>query len=168
MPLILVRIDDRLIHGQVVLGWSRILKPDQIVVANDRVAGSDWERKLYRAGVPSPTRADFLTVEQEAAHVRSGAFEEPKTILLFDSVIDVHRSAAAGARFDEVNVGGLHFREGARAVLPYVYLTEEDRALLKELMEQGTRFVARDIPGNPAIDLNAIIVAGVPGPSAGV
>jgi mannose/fructose/N-acetylgalactosamine-specific phosphotransferase system component IIB len=168
MPLSLVRIDDRLIHGQVVLGWARILRPQRVVVANDRVAGNDWERKLYTASVPPPLEAVFLTVDQAAAEVRSGGFDGRKTILLFESITDVYRSASAGAHFDEVNVGGLHYREGTRAVLPYVYLSEEDRALLKKLIEQGVRFVARDIPGNPAIDLNPLITEGIVGPSGGV
>jgi mannose/fructose/N-acetylgalactosamine-specific phosphotransferase system component IIB len=168
MALVLVRIDDRLIHGQVVLGWARILKPERVVVANDRVAGNDWERRLYTASVPQPLKAAFLTVDEAAAELRAGGFAGERTVLLFESVADVHRSAAAGALFGEVNVGGLHFREGTRAVLPFVYLSEEDRQRLRELIAQGAKFVARDIPGNPAFDLGPLITQGVAGPSGGV
>lgn len=168
MALALVRIDDRLIHGQVVLGWARILKPQRIVVANDRVAGSDWERKLYTASVPAPLKASFLTVDEAAAELSAGGFAGETTVLLFESVADVHRAARAGARFEEVNVGGLHYREGTRAFLPYVYLSPEDRRLLEDLIGQGVRFVARDIPGNPAIDLDPLITKGLAGPSGGV
>lgn len=168
MPVVLVRIDDRLIHGQVVLGWARILKPQRIVVANDRVATSEWERKLYTASVPPPLAVSFLTIEQTAVEMLGGGFADETAVLLFESVLDIHRVAAAGVRFSEINVGGLHYRGGTRAVLPFVYLSEDDRRLLRELIEQGVKFVARDIPGNPAIDLNPLITQGVAGPSGGV
>jgi mannose/fructose/N-acetylgalactosamine-specific phosphotransferase system component IIB len=168
MSLVLIRIDDRLIHGQVVLGWARILKPQRIVVANDRVAGNEWERKLYAASVPPHLKTSFLTLEETAARLRGGGFDEEATVLLFESVEDVNRVVQAGVRFDEVNVGGLHFREGTKATLPFVYLSENDKRLLKGLIDKGTKFIARDIPGNPAIDLNPLITRGVPGPSGGV
>lgn len=168
MALALVRIDDRLIHGQVVLGWARILKPERIVVANDRVAGNAWEKKLYAASVPAPLKASFLTVEGAADEMRSGGFDGETTVLLFESVTDVHRAARAGARFEEINIGGLHYREGTRAFLPFVYLSPEDRRLLEDLIAKGVKFIARDIPGNPAIDLDPLITRGLAGPSGGV
>ena len=67
MPLSLVRIDDRLIHGQVVLGWVRALRPDRIVVANDRIAANSWERKFYTSSVPAQTSVTlFQTGNSEA------------------------------------------------------------------------------------------------------
>ena len=59
MAVKLARIDDRLIHGQVILGWVPSVKPDRIVVANDRVAGSDWERKFYSSCVPPEVNVSF-------------------------------------------------------------------------------------------------------------
>ena len=168
MPLTLIRIDDRLIHGQVVLGWARILKPERIVIANDRVAGNEWERKLYTASVPPHLKTSFLTLDETAARFRSGGFEGGSIVLLFESVVDLHRVGEAGVHFDEVNVGGLHYREGTKAVLPFVYLSEDDRRLMKELIGKGTKFIARDIPGNSAIDLNPLIAHGAAGPSGGV
>ncbi len=168
MSLTFIRIDDRLIHGQVVLGWARVLKPERIVVANDRVAGNEWERKLYTASVPPRLKTAFFTVEETAVQLRSGGLKGESTVVLFESVADVHRVGEAGVHFDEVNVGGLHFREGTKAVLPFVYLSGDDTRLLKELIARGTKFIARDIPGNPAIDLNPLITRGVAGPSGGV
>lgn len=168
MPLSLVRIDDRLIHGQVVLGWARVLKPDRIVVANDRVAKSDWERKLYGASVPPQLQASFLTLEETAARIHSDGFGDESVVLLFESVADAHAVVESGASFLEINVGGLHYREGARELLPFVYVSEDDRRLLKDLVGRGVKLVAQDIPGNPAINLAPLIVSGAPSPSAGI
>jgi mannose/fructose/N-acetylgalactosamine-specific phosphotransferase system component IIB len=164
MPVALVRIDDRLIHGQVVLGWARVLKADRIVVANDRIAANEWERRLYAASVPPPVAVTFAAV----GGVESASSEGQSVILLFESVPDLCAAVRAGARFDEINVGGLHYREGTSEVLPYVYLSQEDRAALKSLAEQGIRLIARDIPGNPAVDLNPLLVRGGAPPSGGI
>jgi mannose/fructose/N-acetylgalactosamine-specific phosphotransferase system component IIB len=163
-----VRIDDRLIHGQVVLGWARVLKPDRVVVANDRVAKSGWEQKLFAASVSPSLKTSFLGVEESASKLRSGTFGDEYVILLFDSIDDVHRAVESGAPFADINVGGLHFREGTRELLPFVYLSENDRKLLKELIGRGLSFTAQDIPGNPAINLKPLVVEGSPTPSAGV
>jgi len=164
MPVSLVRIDDRLIHGQVVLGWARVLKADRIVVANDRVAGNDWERRLYTASVPPQLAVSFLTIEDAA---RRG-LEGHSVVLLFESVADLHRAFVAGAHFEEVNVGGLHYHEGAREVLPFVYLSEDDRRLLKDLIDRGVKLIARDIPGNPAVDLKPLLLHAGTRPSGGI
>jgi mannose/fructose/N-acetylgalactosamine-specific phosphotransferase system component IIB len=168
MSQLFVRIDDRLIHGQVVLGWARVLKPDHIVVANDRVARSDWERKLYAASVPPGLQTSFVGVEDAASMLHSGAFGGGNVVLLFESVVDLFKAFKAGARFDEVNVGGLHYREGTRELLPFVYLSEDDRRMLTDLMGSGLKFTAQDIPGNPAINMAPLVVEGAPRPSAGV
>ena len=164
MPLSLVRIDDRLIHGQLVLGWARVLKADRIVVANDRIAANEWERRLYAASVPPHVGVSFAPVE----HAGRASSEGQSVVLLFESVADLHRAFQSGARFEEVNVGGLHYREGTSEVLPYVYLSEEDRAVLKGLAEGGVRLIARDIPGNPAVDLHPFLVHGGARPSGGI
>jgi len=164
MPVSLVRIDDRLIHGQVVLGWARVLNADRIVVANDRIAANDWERKLYAASVPPHVGVTFTAVNG----AESASAEGQSVILLFETVADLDAAVRSGARFEEVNVGGLHYREGASEVLPYVYLSDEERAVLKKLSETGVRLVARDIPGNPAVDLRPFLIHGGARPSGGI
>jgi len=67
MSLALYRIDDRLIHGQVVVGWGQPLDVSFIVLVDDEVSGSDWEQDLYRMGVPPQLEVIFASVEQAAA-----------------------------------------------------------------------------------------------------
>jgi mannose/fructose/N-acetylgalactosamine-specific phosphotransferase system component IIB len=59
MPIVLCRVDERLIHGQVVVGWGTNLHVRRIVVADDELADSAWEQELYRAGVPDEVRPSF-------------------------------------------------------------------------------------------------------------
>ena len=157
MPLLLARIDDRLIHGQVVLGWSRVLKPDRIAVANDRVAGSAWERKFFAASVPSHIKVSFATLDEAAVELLNSPPAGESVMMLFESIGDVCMMIEKGVRLPEVNVGGLHFREGTRELVPFVFVTEEDRTLLGRLAQRGVRLLAQDLPGNTATVLNTMV-----------
>jgi mannose/fructose/N-acetylgalactosamine-specific phosphotransferase system component IIB len=156
MPLILARIDDRLIHGQVILGWSRVLKPDRIAVANDRVARSAWERNVFAASVPPPTKVSFSTLDEAAVELMNSTAAE-NVMMLFESVGDVYAMVEKGVPLAEVNVGGLHFREGTRELLPFVFVSDEDRTLLGRLAQRGVKLLAQDLPGNAATVLNGMV-----------
>jgi mannose/fructose/N-acetylgalactosamine-specific phosphotransferase system component IIB len=158
MPVKLARIDDRLIHGQVVLGWVPVVRPDRIVVANDRVAGSDWERRFYASCVPPEVRVSFFTVEDTARQLRSSLFGDEDLLLLFESAKDVQALVKAGVELKEVNVGGLHYRDESFELLPFVFLTDDERASLRELVKLGITLAAQDVPSNPARVINSLVV----------
>ncbi len=158
MPLSLVRIDDRLIHGQVVLGWARFLKPDRMVVANDRIAENSWERKFYLSSVPPHIKVSFLSLGDTARELLNNLFKNESVMILFESVEDAYNVIESGVQLREINIGGLHFKEGAEELLPFVFLTEKDRIFLRELVKRGIKLRAQDIPGNESRTLNPLIV----------
>jgi mannose/fructose/N-acetylgalactosamine-specific phosphotransferase system component IIB len=158
VPLSLVRIDDRLIHGQVVLGWVRALKPDRIVVANDRIAANSWERKFYTSSVPAQVKVSFLELEETTRQLLNNLFKHESVMILVESVKDLYEMVQMGVTLKKVNVGGLHYREGAHEVLPYVFLTDEDKTYLRELVKRNVSLVAQDVPGNATHNINSIVV----------
>jgi mannose/fructose/N-acetylgalactosamine-specific phosphotransferase system component IIB len=158
MPVKLARIDDRLIHGQVILGWVPAVKPDRIVVANDRVAGSDWERKFYSSCVPPEVNVSFASVAEAARQIAGDLFQGEQLIVLLESAQDTLALITAGIDLKEVNVGGLHYREGSVELLSFVFLVHEERAALRELVKRGVTLSAQDVPSNPARIINSLVV----------
>jgi mannose/fructose/N-acetylgalactosamine-specific phosphotransferase system component IIB len=158
MPIKLARIDDRLIHGQVVLGWVPVTKPDRIVVACNRVAASDWERRFYASCVPPEVRTSFFSVDEAAQQIGSEPFSQEQLLVLFESAEDVWKLVNAGIGLREVNVGGLHYREGSVELLPFVFVTPEERTFLRELVKRGITLSAQDVPSNPARVINSLVV----------
>ena len=158
MPVKLARIDDRLIHGQVILGWVPAVKPDRIVVANDRVAGSDWERKFYSSCVPPEVNVSFASVAEAARQIAGDLFQGEQLIVLLESAQDALALITAGIDLKEVNVGGLHYREGSVELLSFVFLVHEERAALRELVKRGVTLSAQDVPSNPARIINSLVV----------
>jgi mannose/fructose/N-acetylgalactosamine-specific phosphotransferase system component IIB len=157
MPIILYRIDERLIHGQVVVGWGNSLRADRIVLANDKVAGNRWERELYLACVPPEIEATIHSIDEATDLIFQDGFKREKTILLVDSPFDILRMVERGVPVDWVNVGGLHSRKGRRRILPYLYLSAEEIFTFKKLFLLGIRCECRDLPLAQKKDLSVLL-----------
>ena len=157
MPIILYRIDERLIHGQVVVGWGNSLRADRIVLANDKVAANTWERELYLACVPPEIKATIHSVDEAIDLIFQDGFKKEKTILLVDSPFDILRMVEKGVPLNQVNVGGLHSRPGRKRILPYLYLSPEDISAFKKLLLLGIRCECRDVPLAQKRDLSTLL-----------
>src|SRR5918992_1033538 len=109
----LYRIDDRLIHGQVVVGWGQPLNLGFIALVDDEVATSEWEQELYRMGVP-PEMDVFFTSVEEAAGCLAKFQADPRPGIVLTGDIDTMRGLADGSRgaIRAVNLGGIHHRAG--------------------------------------------------------
>jgi mannose/fructose/N-acetylgalactosamine-specific phosphotransferase system component IIB len=154
MSVLLFRVDERLIHGQVVVGWARRLRPRRIIVVNDELAADALEQSIYRTGIPDGIRADFWTEREARAELPAAiASDEPAFVLTAD-LASMARLARDGVRIGEINVGGIHRSEGRRRVLPYVSLDAADERLIDELEREGVRVVARDVPTAAAVRLS--------------
>jgi mannose/fructose/N-acetylgalactosamine-specific phosphotransferase system component IIB len=154
----LFRVDDRLIHGQVVLGWGSVLRPDRIILADDEVASNEWEKSLYAASVPPEIKVSILPLPETAAQIKRGIFDTECVILLVRHPKDVVALMDLGLPVSEVNVGGLHFREGRAKVLDNVYIDEEERNIMRELVKRGVILDGRAVPGSRAVTLNSRVV----------
>lgn len=157
MPIILYRIDERLIHGQVVVGWGNSLRLDRIVLANDEVASNPRERELYLACVPPEIKATIHSVDEVIDLIFQDGFKKEKTILLVDSPFDILRMIEKGVQIDWVNVGGIHSRKGRQKILPYLYLSTEEISAFKKLFLMGIRCECRDVPLAEKEDLSILL-----------
>jgi mannose/fructose/N-acetylgalactosamine-specific phosphotransferase system component IIB len=156
MPIILYRVDERLIHGQVVVGWGNSLKFDRVVLANDQVASNAWERELYLACVPPEIKAAILSVDQASKKILQRGFEEERTVILVDSPLDILRMMEEGVKIRSVNVGGIHSKRGRRQILPYLFLGEREVSAFKRLISAGVKCECRDVPLAEKHDLCAL------------
>src|SRR5215210_6144456 len=112
MAVELWRIDDRLIHGQVVVGWGQPLDLGFIVLVDDEVAASDWEQELYRMGVPPQMEVYFASVTEAARHIHGWQADQRPGILLTGDIDTMRRLAELAPGIRSVNLGGIHHRPG--------------------------------------------------------
>ena len=151
MSLALYRIDDRLIHGQVVVGWGQPLHCTFIVLVDDEVRASDWEQDLYRMGVPPDMEVIFASVEEAARQMASWQTDPRVGILLVGDVNTAVSLVEHAPQVRTINVGGVHHRAGRTERLRFVYLTDDEAAKLRQLAARGVAVTAQDVPTAPAI-----------------
>lgn len=157
MTLVLCRVDDRLIHGQVVVGWGQPLGIQRFVLADDEVAKSDWEQDLYRMAVPDGLEVVFATVASAGAQLRVWAGDDKRTAVLLGSIeaaVQLYHAAPTVIR--KINLGGIHHRPGRVERLPYVYLTPDELRLLTALAAEGAEIAGQDLPTATPVPLGSM------------
>ena len=156
VAILLARVDDRLIHGQVVHGWGRPLGATFFAIISNELSADPLRAELYLCAVPPDARGVVIS-EAEAldpAFLRDSASE--RTIVLFVDLATPVRLAERGFPLETLNIGGLHHAPGKHEVLPYVFLDAADRDRLRALAARGVRVAARDLPGNPEHSLDEL------------
>ena len=147
MKIALARIDDRLIHGQVVTVWSKETKCQRIIVCNDDVA-NDEIRKTLLTQVAPPGVKSHVVEDKAIKVINNPKYENDIVLLLFTNPTDVLRLVDAGIDIKSVNIGGMSFKEGKIQITPAISVNAEDiksfKALNKKNIELEIRKVASD------------------------
>jgi galactosamine PTS system EIIB component len=157
VPLLLARIDDRLIHGQVAFGWGRELRPTLFLVVSDAVRADADREDLCLIGVPDEARGRVASVTEALDPATRAEIERERTLLVMPGTDEADRLVAGGFPITELNVGGLHHAPGKHEVLPYVFLDDVDRSRLASIAARGVHITAQDLPGNPVHPLETLI-----------
>lgn len=157
MPLVMVRIDDRLIHGQVVIGWGAVLKPDRILLCSDEVANVEWQRTIYLSAVPDTIKASVMTVEETIHALKNGVFGDERVLLLVDSPQNIVALIDAEIAVDKVNVGGMHFKPGKNQISPFIFVDAADIENFKIIHQRGIRIEGRDVPTRTPMDIAQVL-----------
>jgi len=157
MSVVLVRIDDRLIHGQVVENWMKFLKIDHVVVVNDFVASDRMQKTLFSMAVSDHAKISILTITQAKEAILNGQFERDRAMLLLVSPQDVLSLIDKGVRIKEINVGGMHYSPDKKQILKAISVSKEDMQAFQELDKLGIHLEARMVPDDEKIDIMEII-----------
>lgn len=157
MVLDLFRIDDRLIHGQVVVGWGQPCGLGFLVLVDEHIVGSEWEQELYRMGVPPEMDLYFDSVESAAARMADYRADRRPGLLLTGDVATMAALVAKVPDIHTVTIGGIHHQPGRVPRLRYVFLTPAEEHQLRALAATGVTVVAQDVPSGPAIPLDEVL-----------
>jgi PTS system mannose-specific IIB component/fructoselysine and glucoselysine-specific PTS system IIB component len=158
MSVVLFRVDERLIHGQVVVGWGSQLHPDRIIVVDDELAASQWEQELYELGLPPGIASEFASIAAARAALHRWQDGGERVFLLTRDVATMLRLAEGGLLNDsDINIGGIHHAPGRRQVLPYVYLSNVEEDALRGLASEGAHVTARDLPAARRVSMDELL-----------
>lgn len=157
MPLSLVRIDDRLVHGQVVEGWLPWLKATRVLVVSDASAEDPVQCALMRLALPDGVELEILPVRAAAEAVQRAAAGRESVLVLAPGPREVLALVEGGVRLEAVNVGGLHYAAGRVQLGKAIFLSAEDVAALEALSRSGVRLEGRAVPAEPPSDVVGLL-----------
>lgn len=147
-----MRIDDRLIHGQVIVGWLPVLNVQFLLVANERVAGDPVRQDMMSLAVPSGTSLVF----HDPHKVFPDKVSE-ETMVVVASPKDAWKCLQAGIAPKRLNIGGMHARDGKEELLEALHLDTEDREYFRKIMESGIIPEFQPTPQNDPVPLSDIL-----------
>lgn len=146
MSIKVVRIDDRLIHGQIVQGWLKTVQVDKILVVSDEVANDEMQQILMSMAVPSSVKLVIKNIKEASYDLSNGVFDNDKLMILFSNPQDVVRVIDNGISFQSINVGGMHYSHGKKQLLANLSVDKNDVKSFLKLLSSGIELESRALP----------------------
>ncbi|WP_286684119.1 PTS sugar transporter subunit IIB [Collinsella sp. UBA1693] len=147
-----VRVDHRLLHGQVAFTWTTALGSDCILIANDSVVDDQIRKMTMKLAKPAGVKLVIKDVENSIAAINAGKTDKYKLFIVVETIADAARLARACEQVTAINIGGTPPRESTRCIAKAVYVTPEEEILIRELAAEGTEVGIRMVPVDKSID----------------
>jgi mannose/fructose/N-acetylgalactosamine-specific phosphotransferase system component IIB len=154
----LVRVDNRLVHGQILEAWVPYIKAQCIIVVSDNVASDFFCETVIRMAVPSEIEVIISPVEEFAKNFTYTHNSGKKTIVLFNNIADVNRAYQLGFHFDKLNIGNIYNEEYKICCAPSVFLCDKDIQDILGLLERdGVTIEIKRVPRERSVNIHEII-----------
>lgn len=152
-----VRIDTRLLHGQVATTWTKQINPNRIIVVSDGVAHDELRKTMVEQAAPPGVHANVVPIKKMAEVVKDTRFGDTKAMLLFENPQDLLKAIEAGVDIKEVNIGSMAHSKGKVVVTNAVAMGDDDVKTLEALKAKGVKFEVRKVPSDASEDLDAML-----------
>ena len=157
LKIVLARIDTRLLHGQVATTWTKMTKPDRIIVCSDGVAQDELRKTMIVQAAPPGVHVHVVPIKKIIEIAHDTRFGNTKAMLLFETPQDMLRAIEGGVEIKEANLGSMAHSVGKVVVTSAVAMDEDDVKTLKAIRECGTKFDVRKVPADSAENFEAML-----------
>lgn len=156
MPINVARIDDRLIHGQVITTWVKNYDIEQVLVINNKVANDKVQQSVLTMSAPPGLKVLVFGV-QEFIQILKKTTIKKRTMLLFTNSIDVDALVDGGLSLEKLNVGGMRMQDGRHQLSRAVSVTPEEEEAFRNLIAKNVVVEVQMVPKDPIIDLKTLL-----------
>ena len=156
MEVSVFRIDDRLIHGQVITAWIAYADAKSIVVADDKAAKDEFTQSLLKMATPDSIQLKILSVEDAITYLK-GDEDAGKVLLLVRGPEQALQIIRAGIAKKDINVGNMNMKKGMTKVLSNLWVFPEDVENIQKLYEEGIKLEVRAIPSDRSQDVLGLL-----------
>ncbi len=162
MPIVLVRVDDRLIHGQITTAWIADCRASRIAISSDEVAGDPLQKTIINVTKPPRTEVDVLSAEETIHRAKSGVWDREKVFILCKHPGDALSLVKAGLDIKEINVGNVggmtQYKSAPRKqIFKSIAVTEDDTRIFREILEAGVGLEIRVTPRDRRVDMATLL-----------
>lgn len=148
--ILLLRVDHRLLHGQVAFAWTNTISADCILIANDQVVHDDVRKTTMKLAKPAGTKLVIKNIADSIQAIQEGKTDKYKLLIVVESVEDAYKLATA-CQISSINLGGTTVREGTRNISKVVNLTQQEEDLLEKLQQNHVEIEIRQVPNDKKI-----------------
>ncbi|GLR08490.1 PTS mannose/fructose/sorbose transporter subunit IIB [Mixta theicola] len=144
----LLRVDHRLLHGQVAFSWTQYIGADCILIANDNVPNDELRKTTIKLAKPPAVKLVIKNIDDAIEAIKSGVTDKYKLFIVVESVADAWRLATAVPEITSINLGGIKAKEGSRNISKAINVLPDEISLLQSLAQAGKEIEIRQVPGD--------------------
>ncbi len=157
MQIANIRIDERLIHGQVATAWTQYLKPSRIMVIDAGAVKDEIQKMALKMACPTGVKLSVLSPKKAAENLQNGKYEGERIFIVAKNPASLRQVYENGFAFTEVNVGNMSVRGECRKIAKTVNVNAEDTESFRYLADRGVKVTAQMVPTDAPIDLLALL-----------
>lgn len=157
LNVVLTRIDDRLIHGQVMTAWVKFTGGNRIIIVDDLVAKDDFMKSMLKMSIPPGLKLDTYSVEDAAEVLKGDAFSREKVIILVKKPDVIYELLKMGVKFKEINVGGMGANPGRKKLYKNISASNQEREVFRKIIEAGVKVSIRIIPDDKEVSVDKLL-----------
>jgi PTS system mannose-specific IIB component len=157
MNILLVRVDDRFIHGQILESWIPFLKAQSVVVANDALASDHFQKTIMSMAIPDRIALRIVTLDEVTCLAQDMDLDDKRTLVIVSSIKDAYALYSKGFRFLKLNLGNNKGTQSSQQVSYSVWVDQDDVRMLKALMNNGVDVSLQSVPRERFIDMKSLM-----------
>ena len=144
----LLRVDHRLLHGQVAFSWTQYVGADCILIANDNVPEDELRKTTIKLAKPPSVKLVIKNINDAIESIKSGVTDNYHLFIVVESVNDAWRIASAVEGIKSINLGGIKAKEGSKNISKAINLLPEEIEQLQQLVGKGVEVEIRQVPND--------------------
>lgn len=153
----LLRVDHRLLHGQVAFSWTQYLGADCILIANDDVVNDELRKTTIKLAKPSEVKLVIKNIADSIVALKSGVTDKYKLFIVVESVTDAYRLSKDIPEINHINLGGTKPKPDTKNISKTINITDEEQQFLKQLYQMGKTIEIRIVPNDRKQPINECI-----------
>jgi mannose/fructose/N-acetylgalactosamine-specific phosphotransferase system component IIB len=157
MNIVLIRVDDRLIHGQILESWLPYLKAQCVVVANDILAEDSFQMAILSMAVPERIKLRMVNIDSFGELNSDPELSGKTTLVIVSSVLDAYRIIQKKISAGRINLGNMRSSGADKQLMYSFWVRKEDIVMLKEMITQGISVTLQSVPREKEIDIKDIL-----------